>query len=57
VAALERKLAQQDERIRQLFAQQLADPYIVLDEVWHKVGKDAAAEQCSRLNINALKKR
>ncbi len=52
VAALERKLAQQDERIRQLFAQQLAEPhedvsssYIVLDEVWHKVGKDAAAER------------
>ena len=64
VAALERKLAQQDERIRQLFAQQLAEPhedvsssYIVLDEVWHKVGKDAAAERCSWLNINALKKR
>ena len=64
VAALERKLAQQDERIRQLFAQQLAEPhedvssaYLVLDEVWHQVGKDAAAERCSWLNINALKKR
>jgi hypothetical protein len=64
VAALERKLAQQDERIRQLFAQQLAEPhedvsssYLILDEVWHQVGKDAAAERCSWLNINALKKR
>ncbi len=64
VAALERKLAQQDERIRQLFAQQLAEPhedvssaYVVIDEVWHKLGKDAAADRCSWLNINALKKR
>jgi hypothetical protein len=64
VAILERKLAQQDERIRQLFAQQLAEPnedvssaYVVIDEVWHKLGKDAAADRCSWLNINALKKR
>ena len=64
VAALERKLAQQDERIQQLFAQQLAEPnedvsstYVVIDEVWHKLGKDAAADRCSWLNINALKKR
>jgi hypothetical protein len=61
---LERKLARQEERIRQLFAQQLAEPhedvssaYVVLDEVWQKVGKDAAADRCSWLNINALKKR
>ena len=63
-AELERKLARQEERIRQLFAQQLAEPhedvssaYVVLDEVWHKVGKDATADRCSWLNINALKKR
>ena len=61
---MERKLARQEERIRQLFAQQLAEPhedvssaYVVLDEVWQKVGKDAATDRCSRLNINALKKR
>ncbi len=64
MVVLERKLAQQDERIRQLFAQQLAEPhedvsssYIVLDEVWHKIGKDAAVERCSWLNMDALKKR
>jgi hypothetical protein len=61
---LERKIARQEERIRQLFAQQLAEPhedvssaYVVLDEVWQKVGKDAATDRCSWLNINALKKR
>ena len=54
----------QEERIRQLFAQQLAEPnedvssaYVVLDEVWHKVGKSTADSRCSWLNINALKKR
>jgi hypothetical protein len=64
VVALERKLAQQDELIRQLFAQQLAEShedvsssYVVLDEVWHKVGEDAATDRCSWLNIDALKKR
>jgi hypothetical protein len=64
VAELERKLAQQDERIRQLFAQQLAEPhedvspaYVVLDEVWQKIGKDKTEDRCSWLNINALKKR
>ena len=64
VADLERKLAQQDERIRQLFAQQLAEPnedvssaYVVLDDVWHKIGRDAKDNRCSWLNINALKKR
>jgi hypothetical protein len=61
---LERKLAWQEERIRQLFAIQLAEPhedvssaYVVLEEVWHKVGKDATTDRCSWLNINALKKR
>jgi hypothetical protein len=61
---LERRLAQQDERIRQLFAQQLAEPnedvssaYIVLDEVWHKLGRNATENRCSWLNVNALKKR
>ena len=64
VEELERRLAQQDERIRQLFDQQLAEPnedvssaYVVLDEVWHKVGRNAAEGRCSWLNINALKKR
>jgi hypothetical protein len=64
VEDLERRLAQQDERIRQLFAQQLAEPnedvssaYIVLDEVWHKVGRHATEDRRSWLNINALKKR
>ena len=63
VDALMRRIAEQDERIRQLFDQQLAEPnedvssaYIVLDEVWHKLGKDATAARCSWLNINALKK-
>ncbi len=61
---LMRRIAQQDERIRQLFDQQLAEPnedvssaYIVLDEVWHKVGKNATEDRCSWLNTNALKKR
>jgi hypothetical protein len=61
---LERKLAQQDERIRQLFAQQLAEPnedvssaYVVLDDVWHKLDRDAKDNRCSWLNINTLKKR
>jgi hypothetical protein len=51
-AELERKLARQ-----------LAEPhedvssaYVVIDEVWQKVGKDASADRCSWLNINALKK-
>ena len=64
VKELERRLAQQDERIRQLFDQQLAEPnedvssaYVVLDEVWHKIGRNAAEDRCSWLNINALKKR
>ena len=64
VVDLERKLAMQEERISQLFAQQLAEPnedvssaYVVLDEVWHKVGKSTADSRCSWLNINALKKR
>ncbi len=65
VMDLERKLAmQEEERIRQLFAQQLAEPnedvsssYVVLDEIWHKLGKNAADNRCSWLNINALKKR
>ncbi len=64
VEELERRLAQQDERIRQLFAQQLAEPnedvsssYIVLDEVWHKLGRNATEDRCSWLNVLALKKR
>jgi hypothetical protein len=64
VAELERKLAQQDERVWQLFAQQLAEPnedvsstYVVLDDVWHKIGRDAKDNRCSWVNINALKKR
>ncbi len=42
-AELEREIARQEERIWQLFAQQLAEPhedvssaYVVLDEVWQK---------------------
>ncbi len=61
---LMRRIAQQDERIWQLFDQQLAGPnenvssaYIVLDEVWHMVGRNATGDRCSWLNINALKKR
>ena len=57
-------LADQDERIRQLFAQQLADPhedvssaYVVLDEVWHRLGKHPSEDRCSWLNIPALKRR
>ena len=64
VDELMRRIAEQDERIRQLFDQQLAEPnedvssaYIVLEEVWHKLGKHATEERCSWLNINALKKR
>ncbi len=64
VEDLERKLAQQDERTRQLFAQQLAEPnedvssaYVVLDEAWHKLSKSTTDNRCSWLNINALKKR
>ncbi len=64
VAELERRIAQQDERIRQLFAQQLAEPnedvssaYVVMDEVWHKLGKSPTDDRCSWLSINALKKR
>ena len=59
-----RRIAAQDERIRQLFDQQLAEPnedvssaYVVMDEVWHKLGKDAATDRCSWLNVNALNKR
>ena len=64
VDELLRRIAAQDERIRQLFDQQLAEPnedvssaYIVMDEVWQKLGKDAATDRCSWLNVNALKKR
>jgi hypothetical protein len=64
VEDLEYKLAQQDERIRQLFAQQLAEPnedvssaYVVLDEAWHKLGKSTMDNRCSWFNINAIKKR
>ncbi len=64
VAELDRKLAQQDERIRQLFAQHLAElhedvssAYVVLDEVWQKIGRDKTEDRCFWLNINALKKR
>jgi hypothetical protein len=64
VAELERLLAAQDERIQQLFAQQLAEPhedvysaYVVLDEVWHLLGKHATEDKCSWLNIPALKRR
>jgi hypothetical protein len=64
VDELMRRIAQQDERIRQLFNQQLAElnedissAYIVLDEVWHKVGRNATEDRCSWLNINTLKKR
>ena len=64
VAELLRRIAAQDERIRQLFAQQLAEPnedvssaYVVLDEVWQKLGKEETTDRCSWLNVNALKKR
>ena len=64
VDELLRRIAAQDERIRQLFDQQLAEPnedvssaYVVMDEVWQKLGKDAATNRCSWLNVNALKKR
>ncbi len=64
VAELERLLASQDERIRQLFAQQLAEPhedvssaYVVVDEVWHLLGKHASEDKCSWLSIPALKRR
>ena len=64
VAELERLLAAQEERIQQLFAQQLAEPhedvysaYVVLDEVWHLLGKHATEDKCSWLNIPALKRR
>ncbi len=57
-------LSDQDERIRQLFAQQLAEPhedvssaYVVLDEVWHRLGKHPSEDKCSWLNIPALKRR
>jgi hypothetical protein len=57
-------LADQDERILQLFAQQLAEPhedvssaYVVLDEVWHRLGKHPSEDKCSWLNIPALKRR
>jgi hypothetical protein len=63
VVEQERRIAQQDERIRQLFAQQLAEPnedvssaYVVMDEVWHKLGKSPTDDRCSWLSINALKK-
>ena len=64
VAELERMLAAQDERIRQLFAQQLAEPHedvssahVVLDEVWHLLGKHPTEDRCSWLSIPALKRR
>ena len=64
VAELERMLADQNERIQQLFAQQLAEPhedvssaYVVLDEVWHQLGKHPSEDKCSWLNIPALKRR
>jgi hypothetical protein len=64
VAELERMLAAQDERIQQLFAQQLAEPhedvplaYVVLDEVWYLLGKHPTEERCSWLSIPALKRR
>ncbi len=64
VAELERLLASQDERIRQLFALQLAEPhedvssaYVVLDEVWHLLGKHASEDRCSWISIPALKRR
>jgi hypothetical protein len=48
VVELEGLIASQDERIRQPFAQQLAEPhedvssaYVVLDEVWQLLGKHA----------------
>ena len=57
-------LAAQEERIRQLFAQQLAEPhedvssaYVVLDEVWHLLGKHPTEDKCSWLSIPALKRR
>jgi hypothetical protein len=57
-------LASQGERIRQLFAQQLAEPhedvssaYVVLDEFWHLLGKHATEDKCSWLSIPALKRR
>jgi uncharacterized coiled-coil protein SlyX len=64
VAELERILADQEERIKQLFAQQLAEPhedvssaYVVLDEVWQRLGKHPTEDKCSWLNIPALKRR
>jgi hypothetical protein len=64
VAELERMLAAQEERIRQLFAQQLAEPhedvssaYVVLDEVWQLLGKHPTEDRCSWLSIPALKRR
>ena len=64
VAELERLLVEQNERIQQLFAQQLAEPhedvssaYKVLDEVWHKLGKLPSEDKCSWLQVTALKKR
>ena len=64
VAELERILAVQEERIKQLFAQQLAEPhedvssaYVVLDEVWQRLGKHPTEDKCSWLNIPALKLR
>ena len=61
---VERLLAAQEERIQQLVAQQLAEPhedvssaYVVLDEVWHLLGKHATEDRCSWLNIPALKRR
>ena len=64
VADLERLLLEQNERIQQLFAQQLAEPhedvssaYKVLDEVWHQLGKLPAEDKCSWLQVTALKKK
>jgi hypothetical protein len=64
VAELERMLAAQEERIRQLFAQQLAEPhedmsstYVVLNEVCHLLGKHPTEDRCSWLSIPDLKRR
>ncbi len=57
-------LADQGERIKKLFAQQLVEPhedvsstYVVLDEVWQRLVKHPTENKCSWLNIPALKRR
>ncbi len=57
-------LADQDKRIQQRFAPQLAEPhedmsfaYVVVDDVWRRLGKHPAEDRCSWLNILALKRR